>query len=292
MAISEEQLEIWSHLPGATLYQNSHSQVRNALSASNQLKEINYEVYLQGSYKNSTNIRGDSDVDVVVQLNEVYYHDISELPPEQQKLFNNSWIPATYTLGEFKQTVINALTNYFGINAIVVGNKSIKLAKSQNRLPTDIVVACEYKHFTEYTIYSQKYDAGIIFFSGDGCRIVNYPKVHYDNGVDKNQSSNEMFKPFVRIFKNINRQLEGTSILTDNSAPSYYIECLIYNVPNNAFTKDTNRGCMYEILSFLHAGDPNNFETVSGRHWMCRGNQWNVDTAKLFINSVIGLWNA
>lgn len=292
MSISESQLQTWSSAPGATLYQNSHTQVRNALSADDELKKRGYEVYLQGSYKNSTNIRGDSDVDVVVQLNDVYYHDISELPLEQQQLFNSSRTPATYSLNAFKQSVIVALQRYFGSQNVTIGNKSIKLAKNQGRLETDIVVACEYRYFTEYTNYSQRHIAGITFFTQDSRQIINYPKVHYDNGASKNQAANEMFKPLVRIFKNINKQLVGQTVLTDNSAPSYYIECLVYNVPNERFTKDTYSQRMYEILTFLQSSDPANFETVSGRHWLCRGSQWNADAAKAFIYAVINLWNS
>lgn len=58
MAISQEKLKSWA-LQGATVTAKStHESVRNALKSSDELKRINFEVYLQGSYKNSTNIRG------------------------------------------------------------------------------------------------------------------------------------------------------------------------------------------------------------------------------------------
>ena len=37
-------------------------------------------VFLQGSYKNDTNVYGDSDVDIVIYTDAVYYSDTSNLP--------------------------------------------------------------------------------------------------------------------------------------------------------------------------------------------------------------------
>lgn len=293
MSILESQLKTWSNAPGSTLYQNSHNSVKNALSQSQILESRNFEVYLQGSYKNSTNIKGDSDVDIVVQLNDVYYHDISELPTEQQQLFNSSWVPATYTLQEFKTQVLQALQSYFGANSIRVGTKSIKLSGNQNRVSADIIVASEYKYYTQFTSYSQSCIKGIAFFpTNSQIKIINYPKVHYDNGVSKNQTTNTVFKQFVRIFKNINSKLVEDGKVNSSLASSYFIECLIYNVSNDSFTGETYKDCMYKILKHLNESDLNNFETVSGMHWLCRGNNWNPTNAKSFISAVINYWNS
>ena len=42
--------------------------IRDALTANEGLSEFKPEIFLQGSYKNGTNLRRDSDVDVVVRL--------------------------------------------------------------------------------------------------------------------------------------------------------------------------------------------------------------------------------
>jgi hypothetical protein len=39
-----------------------------------------FKIFLQGSYKNDTNVYGDSDVDVVIRLDEIYYTDLDQLP--------------------------------------------------------------------------------------------------------------------------------------------------------------------------------------------------------------------
>jgi len=293
MSISESQLETWSNAPGSTSYQNSYNAVKNALAESQRLQSRGFEVYLQGSYKNSTNIRGDSDVDIVVQLNDVYYFDISQLSSEEQQLYNSQRTPATYTLSEFKSQVVQALQNYFTSSSVRIGSKSIKLSGNQNRVNADIIVASEYRYYTQFNAYSQNYISGIAFFpAGSSINIINYPKVHYDNGVSKNQATDGIFKQFVRIFKNINSKLTEDGNISSNLATSYFIECLIYNIANNSFVGNTNQSCMYNILKCLNENDLNNFETVSGMHWLCRGNQWNPTDARSFINAVTNYWNS
>src|SRR5689334_20197861 len=49
--------------------------VNNAVDASSLLKETRHRVYAKGSYPNSTNVRRDSDVDIVVELFECIYYD-------------------------------------------------------------------------------------------------------------------------------------------------------------------------------------------------------------------------
>jgi hypothetical protein len=56
MAISESQLQTWSNAPASAKIQFTHEQVRKALEKSDALRERTYEIYLQGSYANSTNV--------------------------------------------------------------------------------------------------------------------------------------------------------------------------------------------------------------------------------------------
>jgi tRNA nucleotidyltransferase (CCA-adding enzyme) len=85
MGIPESQLQTWSHQGAVTTAKTTHESIRNALAANTSpIRDKSYEVYLQGSYKNTTNIRGDSDVDVVAQLNSTFQDDLSALPLAQE----------------------------------------------------------------------------------------------------------------------------------------------------------------------------------------------------------------
>ena len=68
MPIPESTLSGWSHHQAGTAFKQAHVPIREALAAYNWPSDVKYEVFLQGSYKNDTNLGGDSDVDVVVRL--------------------------------------------------------------------------------------------------------------------------------------------------------------------------------------------------------------------------------
>jgi tRNA nucleotidyltransferase (CCA-adding enzyme) len=75
MTISESQLETWARQGAVTTASNTHQSIRRALDAYDWPNGVRFESYLQGSYRNTTNIRGDSDVDLVVQLNSTFERD-------------------------------------------------------------------------------------------------------------------------------------------------------------------------------------------------------------------------
>lgn len=67
MPISESQLFAWT-TPGALSGSaTTHTSIKAALDAHSWPDRMSFETYLQGSYGNHTNIRGNSDVDLVVQ---------------------------------------------------------------------------------------------------------------------------------------------------------------------------------------------------------------------------------
>jgi len=98
MAIPQNQLATWCYQGATVSAQASYASIQAALGGSDSsIRYKDYEIYLQGSYRNDTNIYGDSDVDVVVQLNETYYFDTSRLNEYQKKLVEQGTTQATYT---------------------------------------------------------------------------------------------------------------------------------------------------------------------------------------------------
>lgn len=79
MSIPESQLETWAKQGSIGRAKSTADSVKNALDYYDKWPEnMEFQVYLQGSYKNSTNIRGDSDVDVVAQLNSTFHSNLSD----------------------------------------------------------------------------------------------------------------------------------------------------------------------------------------------------------------------
>src|SRR5467141_4351675 len=172
MPIPESQLVTWSHQGAVTTSGATYRSVQTALSApSSPIRSTDYDVYLQGSYKNDTNIRGDSDVDVVVQLNQTFYRDLSALPDNQKRLEEAAYGNATYQWRDFRRDVLQALRSYYGAAAVNEGKKSLKLAAGGGRLAADIVPAAHFRKYRYfYSLSNQSYVDGIKFFSSQDSR--------------------------------------------------------------------------------------------------------------------------
>ncbi|MBN3945014.1 MAG: nucleotidyltransferase [Nostoc sp. NMS7] len=291
MTISESQLQIWSNQGATKSSQQTHNSIRNALSRYQWPSNVTYNAYLQGSYRNSTNIRADSDVDIVIELTSVFYSNLTDAEKNQLGI-----IPATYDWFAFRQNVITALCNYYGSQYVdTSGSKSIKLLPNSGRIRADVVVAVTYKHYEAMRLVAE----GMTFWTVPrGQQICNYPKQHYDNGASKNsdQQTRGWYKPTVRVFKNA-RSLIATGFLFPKHFPSYFIECLLYNIPPSRF-RVSFQSTFTNSLNWLNTELNND----NWQRFVCQnemsylfGNsivQWNIDDARDYVAKLIYLWNA
>ncbi len=111
MAIPETQLETWSHQGAMATSRDTYATIKRALEDSKaRYSNRSFEVFLQGSYGNDTNIYAESDVDIVISCSDTFYRDVSALPPDQLAAQQASWSPATYQYADFKSAVFDALT--------------------------------------------------------------------------------------------------------------------------------------------------------------------------------------
>src|SRR3989344_85387 len=279
MPIPESQLETWARPGASTTAKTTADSIKNALNSYRSWPSgVEFDVYLQGSYKNDTHIRGDSDVDVVVQLNSTFHSNLSE---EQKGTLGIS--PASYHLSDFRVEVLKVLRNYYGQGFITEGTKTLKLRAGNGRLSADIVVCGQYRKYK--TVNSYDYVEGMCFWSGSR-QIINYPKIHYENGVTKHKNTSEWYKPTVRIFKNLRSNLLG------DNPPSYFLECLVYNAPHLKFGNGyQNSFC--NIVNWLNEADLDTFMCKNGQHKLFGDSpeQWNTIEARSFIANVISIWN-
>ncbi len=297
MAIDESQLQTWTNAPGTTKPQYTHEQIRKALEQSQALKNRNYEVYLQGSYSNSTNIRVDSDVDIVVQLSSTFSPNLTKLTDFEKNLFHLTFSDATYHWPEFKQDVVNALKSFFGANSVQLGNKSIKLVGNNLRLNADIIPCLQYRKYTSFDLSNHSnFIEGMKFWTTrENKEIINYPKVHKKNGEDKNAEhrTDQKYKDLVRIFKNIRGKLVDDLVLDDKVAPSYFVECAIYNAPDGHF-QDLYGSSVEAVLDFLlRQCAAARLVTASHQHLLfgLEPWQWNTQDAGTFFKAVEDFYN-
>src|SRR2546428_7092405 len=134
MPIPESQLKIWSHTGATTTSSAAYSSIQTALlKTTSPLVPRRVEIFLQGSYANSTNIYGDSDVDVVVLYPYTFHKDMSRLTPAQQQLHEALFPTATYQWSHLREEVLGALRSHYGAAAVTSGKKSIKVQTGSGR---------------------------------------------------------------------------------------------------------------------------------------------------------------
>jgi len=288
MYIPESQLTTWSHQGSITNSATTANSIKDTVNSYTGFPpDITFDVYLSGSYKNDTNIYGESDVDVVVELTSTFYYNVSV-----QQAGGMGIVPATYGFFDFKKSVIQCLENKFGTANVKVGNKAIVVYPgTSNRLFADVLVCSTYRYYTPLNYES--YIKGVGFYPKDSFSIVkNFPKIHSDKNTTKHQQTYNRFKPTVRIFKNMKKTLVNRGIIDSKSAPSYFIECLLFNVPNNQFVNG-NTQTIYNILCYLNGNSLDDFMCVNGVNplWGTSSETWNISSGKEFLRECIRLWN-
>jgi len=300
VAIPEQQLETWCNQGAVAASITTHTSIRYALESAgtSRVRGHDVEIFLQGSYRNTTNIYSDSDVDVVVLLRETYTRDTSRLASlaqhAEQTAFRQS--PAQYPWAQFRADVLQSLRAYYP-GLVATGNKAIKVQGGNGRLAADVVPSVVHKLYTSYgttilTAGLETHVEGISFFNQAGRQIVNYPKQHIDNGQDKNTRTNGNYKPVVRMFKNARRHLVDRGRIAGPLAPSYFVECLLYNIPDHVFVANRQLA-MREILESLRDTAKDLFICQNGEVLLFgpAEEQWAIADADFLIKEMIRMWN-
>jgi hypothetical protein len=264
--------------------------IRTAVKKEGELQHRNLDIFLQGSYANSTNISGGSDVDVVSKLEETFYYDyFSDVTEFKQKSIGESMTtPVEYQWSDYRADLLLSLKNQFG-SAVTDGKKAISIegTPSGSRLPADVIPCVAFRMYRN----NHTYEEGICFFPKDSIvRIANFPKQHRENMSNKNSTlrSGPKFKGIVRAFKRLRDEIDPTGNGLKSISASYWIECLLYNVPDGRFAgsyEDAFLGC----LSYLYGAldDTNNsFMQANDIYYLFHSSFWNREHAKTLVNQI------
>lgn len=265
--------------------------VRNAIDAHPAFRGVKLRVYPKGSYPNNTNVRLDSDVDVVVQCREVlYYGHHQTIAPffDPGGPYQGPWTPTRW-----RAEVQSALVNYFGGAEVdATGEVAILVRERPGSRPsTDVVPSFDYRLYWDQTGASFS-DGSTVFKRTSGAQIVNWPDQQLILGRDKNDRTNRRYKSFVRALKNAENALCETKVL--QPVPSYLMECLVYNVRDQTLTSGDLVEGFKATLVELYAGltdssvhslwvEPNCIKLLFGSH-----QKWSVADATALV---LQTWN-
>lgn len=295
MAIPLSQLETWSHQGAIQGSSSTYNTIKKVLeSSTTPYAGKSYDVFLQGSYCNDTNIYAESDVDIVFRLNDAFQSDISQLTPLAKEAWGKAFSDATYTDSNFKADVLKVLKDAYG-DDVKAGDKAIMIEAYGNRRKADVITAIEFRRYFQFNnLYDQNYVSGICFWDSAGNQIANYPKQHSANLTKKHQSSGQWLKPMVRILKNMRTKLASEGIIEGKIAPSYYLEGLLYNVPDDKFTTDYEE-CFVNAINWIQKDAAKSKLLCANEQyyllWENTPTSWPNANCEKLLTEVIKLWN-
>jgi hypothetical protein len=294
MGIPEKQLETWSSIGSVAQSAATYEIVRDVLNDSGSpYSDRSFSVFLQGSYGNNTNVYRDSDVDIVVRLNEIYYYEDRALSEGAKSSLKKTLLPVQYSYHEFRTDVLAWLTEKFG-SSVRSGSKAIFIQGSGSRRNADVLVCARYRRYrAERDGVDASYDEGICFFSGDGTRIDNFPEQHSDNCTAKHQSTGQRFKQMVRIFKNVRNRMVDEKVIKEGLAPSYFIEGMLWNVPDANFVGSYESSFM-NCLNWVRSTDRTKLACANDLHWLIRDNApvcWNTSDFEAYTSALLRYWD-
>lgn len=283
-----DKFNSWSKGPSNTEDQkceNAINMIKDAIKSSDALKSCNIEIFLQGSYSNRVNVKQNSDVDIGVCCKNPFFADYPEGTTRDS--FGN--VSSDYTFSQFKNDIEQALVDKFGREAVTRGNKAFDIKANTYRVEADVAPFLEHRRYST----NRNYIIGVQSYSDTGTKVVNWPKQHYDNGVQKNSDTGRRYKRITRILKKLKDEMSENDIVEANNIPGFLCECLIWNVPNLHLNQDSYYDDMKSSLAYLYdalGGEASNeWGEVSELKYLFGSHQkWTKQQAQNFI---LAAWN-
>lgn len=289
----ESVFTTWSQGPSKTEQEradNAERQIRKAIQASPKLQNRDIKVFTQGSYRNRVNVRKDSDVDIGVVCFDAFFPDY---PDDNVKAeLNKSFSDGIYTYAVFKNEVEEALVARFGREAVSRGSKSFDIKENTYRVESDVAAFFEHRRYTSISHYL----SGVEMIPDDYSppRVRNWPEQHYGNGVSKNSVTSRRYKRVVRILKTLSNEMASNEIKSAKDAPSFLIECLVFNASNTCFEYSSYKPMVRTVLAELFNNTIDDekcseWGEVSELKYLFKGSQpWTRQGAHQFLSDA---WN-
>lgn len=252
---------------------------------------LEFNTYLQGSYRNTTMVYDSGDVDILVIRTDEYHADFSEV----------SEVPVGVTpsrnprqmFEEHAEGVYRTLQAQYGATNIERDDKAIEVDYDALPLGADVVPCLQYRKF--WPRHSGNHMKGIVFWTQEGTKIVNFPRRHRIMGEQYNRWCEGNYKAAIRIFKNFRNALVADNTIEQAEAPSYFIECLLSNVDVSTIAVDDIRGRVEGTLQELNSAAQEGFPGYTTQHGMqslfgTKTTQWSVDDARNFTEAAHTLY--
>lgn len=246
--------------------------------------------YVKGSYRNNTNVRRDSDVDVVVECREVFYYETDAPNPSVARRpvsYTGIWTPELW-----RREVTAAMRTAFGASGIdTSGAIAIRVDEVPGSRPSaDVVPSFDYRDYTDDASFSRWDRGSCVFPKNSEDKVVNWPQQQLDNGIAKNNRTGGRYKDFVRALKNAENMLAAEGVISD--LPSYFMECLVFNAPDGVLTAggvdEAFRETLLNMFADLNDGTAYaDWVEPNWKKWLFKGGhqKWSVDDGLQLVAS-------
>jgi len=280
----------------------------------------NVDIYIHGSYANKSNIYFPSNLEIMVELT-----TSKRFSPEEVSLEGNYFVDVPLQFGpkEFRQLFAEALYEIMG-DKMTEHPKHIRLTELEKiKHDVDITPALSFhfynnhqpedhgkrkgkgkKHATPDSGEVTRTRGVLLYDSSIDRNIVSFPRVHAQNGFDKDRATDGNFKRMVRLFKTLHSlNVNEFGLVPPDTASGYFIECLLYNVPDKLFADATAQSGAEEaqpsfneifnkIMNYLMNVVMDDF-MCQNEIWKLFGDAaefWDTKRADTFRNGIIRLY--
>jgi hypothetical protein len=231
------------------------------------------------------------DVDILVIRTDKYHADFSEVSevPDGATPSRNP----RQMFDEHSEGVYRTLQAQYGTTNVGRDDKAIEVHSDELSLNADVVPCLQYRKF--WPRQSGNHMKGIMFWTQDGTKIVNFPRRHRIMGEQYNQLCDGNYKETIRVFKNFRNTLAADGAIEKSDAPSYFIECLLSNVEVSTIAEDDIRGRVEAIFQELKSAAQEGFSGYTTQHGMqplfgTKTTQWSIDDARNFTEAAHSLY--
>ena len=286
-----------------------HKALERAAMASDAFDISDVDIYMRGSYKNGTNIYFPNKLEIMVELKRTHEYDPEqEFVPGDSKIVDNYFVAdlgLNFSPENFTDELYQGLAEQVGEHVEYTGKTMIlnPIGKLKHAVEIYSGFSFNFVEIDEEGLPKTKDIAhGVVIHNGRiNFQTVTFPRIHSRNIQAKDIATNGFYRRCVRFFKSIDVIYDrefGTYDPTEefqSGASGYFIECLLYNVPNKIFT--TNRGgfaeIVYKVLNYLNNCNLDDFVCTNEVWTLFNGLDgfWNTRGAKVFLKRVTHLYN-
>lgn len=261
--------------------------VTKAVSAYAPLKSAKLNIYAKGSYPNNTNVRRDSDVDIAVECTVCQY--VEFMPGQEPTETSVSSYVGEWSPSHLRAELHRALNLAFGTPAVSAGKIALTVdAVAGSRPSIDVVPSFTYILYNDSQRMSHRQGAAV-FPKDRSSYIRNWPNQQLVNGRLKNTQTGKRYKRFARALKNAENKLSAIGDIP--ALPSYFMECLVWNVDNLTLQQGSSlssgfRATLFELWDALDNDRTNDWTEPNDVKYLFRGGQkWTPAQAKALVLS-------